>query len=268
MAATKQTTGHTFDGIEELNNPLPRWWLGLFWASILFSVIYLLLYPGLGGYPGLLRWSSARQWTEEVKQAEQQYAPIFAQYAAKPVEELVNHPAALKIGQRLFLNHCAACHGSDARGGPGFPNLTDDNWQYGRTAEAIKTTITQGRTGFMPAMGELVGDEAGIESVAAYVRSLNGYEHESVQVEQGEKIFTSVCAACHGADAKGNPLLGAPDLTNDQWVYGGSLEAIKDTIRWGRSGKMPAQKDILSAEQIHLLTAYVLSLHESSPSVN
>ncbi|GIX31161.1 MAG: Cbb3-type cytochrome c oxidase subunit [Porticoccaceae bacterium] len=252
-------TGHVYDGIEEYDNPLPRWWFNLFLLSVAFSVVYLLLYPGLGNFPGLLGWNSIDQWRREVDAAEARYAPLYARYRALPVEELSADPEAMKMARRLFNNHCSQCHGADARGGYGFPNLTDDDWLYGGTPEAIETTIRRGRSGAMPAWGEILGAE-GVENVAHYVLSLSGADHDPVRAAAGAPLFASYCAACHGPDGKGNPALGAPNLTDGVWLYGGSLEMVKYSIRNGRSNRMPPQEAFLDDDRIHLLVAYVWGL--------
>lgn len=265
--AKKETTGHSFDGIEERNQPLPRWWLWLFWITLAFSVVYLALYPGLGNYDGMLGWSSTEQWQEEVALMEKKAGPIFDQYAAEPVEELAKYPEALEVGARLFANNCATCHGSDARGARGYPNLTDDAWLYGGTPEAIKTTLTNGRQGMMPPMGAAVGGEEGARDMAVYVTSLSrpgiaDDPKKAAAIERAKPKF-AVCAACHGQDGTGNPALGAPNLTDDAWLYGSDLNTIQETIMKGRSGKMPAFKDMLSEERIHVLAAYVYALSQN-----
>lgn len=259
-----ESMGHSFDGIEELNNPLPKWWHFMFWASIVYSLGYLVLYPGLGSYSGLIGWSSDGQWQSEMTKAEETYQPIFDQMAATPLEELAKNQDALKIGQRLFANNCAICHGSDARGAQGFPNLTDNDWLYGSEPETIKQTILMGRLGVMPPMGEALGGETGVHQLVSYVRGLNGYSVDKEAAAEGEKKFQVYCAACHGPDAKGNKLMGAANLTDGIWLYGGSEEIVAKTINHGRNGLMPAHKDILGEEKIHILSAYIYSLSKHS----
>ena len=261
--AAKETTGHSFDGIEERNTPLPRWWLICFWATLVFAVIYLALYPGMGNYQGLLGWSSHKQWQEQVEFVEKQTAPLFEQYAAVPADELAGHPEVMQLGARLYATNCSVCHGSDARGAKGYPNLTDDAWLYGGSVEAIKTTLMNGRQGMMPPMAAAVGgsDEA-VRDVALYVASLSQpalKEEHPDAIERGQQKY-AVCAACHGPEGKGNTMMGAPNLTDDAWLYGSSIADIEYAIRNGRSGMMPAQKDLLSEEKIHVLTAYVYGL--------
>ncbi|MGH1463630.1 MAG: cytochrome-c oxidase, cbb3-type subunit III [Neptuniibacter sp.] len=258
---TEETLGHEFDGIEEYDNPLPKWWFQMFMATVIFGLAYLALYPGLGSFQGFLGWSSTGQWEEEMQHAEETYKPIFAKYAALPVEDLVKpeNEGGLKMGQRMFANNCSLCHGSAATGAHGFPNLTDADWLYGGDANTIKMSISNGRNGAMPPWGAVLGEE-GVRDVTSYVLSLSGGEVDGEAAARGQTQFQALCTACHGADAKGLPILGAPNLTDDVWLYGGSFEKVAHTIRNGRNGVMPAHKDLLSDEKIHLITAYVYSL--------
>ncbi|MGH1432465.1 MAG: cytochrome-c oxidase, cbb3-type subunit III [Neptuniibacter sp.] len=259
---TEETLGHEFDGIEEYDNPLPKWWFQMFIGTVIFGLAYLALYPGLGTFQGLLGWSSTGQWEEEMQHAEETYKPVFAKYAALPVEELVansENENGLKMGQRMFANNCSLCHGTAATGAYGFPNLTDADWLYGGDANTIKASITNGRSGSMPPWGAVLGEE-GVRDVTSYVLSLSGAEVDGEAAARGQTQFQALCTACHGADAKGLPILGAPNLTDDVWLYGGSFEKVAHTIRNGRNGVMPAHKDLLSDEKIHLITAYVYSL--------
>lgn len=259
------TTGHSYDGIVEYDHPLPKWWFHMFVWTAVFAIGYLILYPGLGSYKGLLGWTSVGQWEEEVQRAEERYGPLYAQYMDMEIEELAGHPQAMRLGRRLFGNNCAQCHGADARGSYGFPNLTDDDWLWGGSPEQIRTTITEGRRGTMPPWGPVIG-ETGVINVAEYVFSLSGRPHDEEQAAAGAEVFASYCVACHGADGKGNQQLGAPNLTDDIWVYGGSPSLVRHSIREGRSGNMPAQKDQLREDRIHLLTAYVYSLSKDRRS--
>ncbi|MGI1670999.1 MAG: cytochrome-c oxidase, cbb3-type subunit III [Neptuniibacter sp.] len=259
---TEETLGHEFDGIEEYDNPLPKWWFQMFMGTVIFGLAYLALYPGLGTFQGLLGWSSTGQWEEEMQHAEETYKPVFAKYAALPVEELVansENENGLKMGQRMFANNCSLCHGTAATGAYGFPNLTDADWLYGGDANTIKASISNGRSGSMPPWGAVLGEE-GVRDVTSYVLSLSGTEVDSEAAARGQTQFQALCTACHGADAKGLPILGAPNLTDDVWLYGGSFEKVAHSIRNGRNGVMPAHKDLLSDEKIHLITAYVYSL--------
>lgn len=252
------TMGHAFDGIEEYNNPLPKWWLNLFYFTIAFALIYLALFPGYGKYPGVFGWTQENQWEREVEIADNTYNRIFRDYAKSSIEELAQNPEAIKVGQRLFGNNCAVCHGSDAKGSKGFPNLTDNDWLYGGDPETIKTTITKGRNGNMPPMITSIGGEQAAKDVATYVLSLSG-KQGSGDAEAGKAKFM-VCAGCHGMDGKGNPAMGAPNLTDNIWLYGNTESDIVHAITNGRSGQMPAFEETLSPEKIHVLTAYVYSL--------
>ncbi len=253
------TTGHVYDGIEEYDNPLPAWWFYMFVISIIFAIGYLIAYPGMGNFKGVLNWTQINQWQGELDTAEKKYGAIFAEYRNMPVEQVAADPKALKMGQRMFSNNCAQCHGSDARGSYGFPNLSDGEWLYGGSPEQIKASITQGRSGLMPAWEAALGDE-GIVNVSNYVMSLSGRDVDTDAAAKGQSQFQTFCSSCHGAEGKGNIAFGAPDLTNNAWLYGGSQGLIQRSIRSGRNGKMPAHSELLSADKIHLLTAYVYSL--------
>lgn len=258
-ASTTETSGHVWDeDLSEYNNPLPRWWMWLFYITIVFGLVYLVLYPGLGSYQGTLGWSQVKQLEEENAQAQAAYGPIYDRFAAQDIASLSKNAEALAIGQRLFLNNCAQCHASDAGGSRGFPNLSDRDWLWGGTPEAIKASITDGRTGNMPPLGPVLGEE-GVKDAAAHVLALSGNAHDSIRAAKGREKFAQVCAACHGADGKGNQALGAPNLTDKTWLHG-SGPAIAETISYGRVSQMPAHKDLLTPAKIHLLTAYVYSL--------
>ncbi|HET7362354.1 MAG TPA: cytochrome-c oxidase, cbb3-type subunit III [Burkholderiales bacterium] len=258
-----ETTGHRWDeDLAEYNNPLPRWWSWLFYITIAFGLVYLVLYPGLGSWKGLLGWTQVAQYNDEVRVAQHQFGPIYEKFAAMDVEALATNGDALAIGQKVFLNNCAQCHASDGGGSRGFPNLTDMEWLWGGTPEAIKTSIAEGRMGMMPSWGEALGEQR-IKNVAHYVRSLSGLTHDSIRAARGKEDFVANCTACHGAEGKGNPAMGAPDLTDKVWLHGSSEEAIIQTITRGRVDQMPAHKDKLTAAQIHLVTAYVYSLSRS-----
>ena len=254
-----ETTGHVYDGLEEFNNPMPRWWMWLFYITIVFAIIYLALYPGFGSFAGKLGWRSAGQYQEEVKLAEAEVGPMFEKYKATDLKALAADSKANAMGERLFLTYCAQCHGSDARGNKGFPNLADHDWLYGGEPETIKLSILNGRHGQMPPMGAAVGSEKDIESVAHYVLSLSGSAHDSIKATAGRDKF-AVCAACHGADGKGMAAMGAPNLTDKTWLYGGSVATIMETIRLGRNNVMPAFADFLGEAKVHLLAAYVWGL--------
>ncbi len=256
------TTGHIYDGIEEYDNPLPAWWFYLFVITIVYSIGYLIAYPGMGNFKGVLGWTQVNQYEKQVAKAEQKYGAIFAQYRDMPVEQLIQDTKALKMGQRMFANNCAQCHGSDARGSYGFPNLTDGEWLFGGTPDLIKTSIVQGRSGVMPAWGTPLGDE-GVVNVSNYVLSLSGRDVDVDSAAAGKEKFAMFCASCHGAEGTGNIAFGAPDLTNNIWLYGGSPGLVQRTIRSGRNGQMPSHENVLSEDKIHLLTAYVYSLSQN-----
>ncbi len=258
-----QTTGHVYDGIEEYDNPLPSWWFNMFVLTIIFAVIYLILYPGLGSFKGVLGWTQVGQWEQEVKAAEEKYAPLYNKYLSMPVEEVIADTAALKMGGRLYANNCSVCHGTDGRGAFGFPNLTDNDWLYGGTAADIKATLVNGRKGNMPAWGNVIGED-GINAVTEYVFSMSGRDHDATAAEKGKTIYGQFCAACHGPDGKGMTAIGAPNLADGIWLYGGSPEQVRHTLRNGRNGVMPAQKDLLQEGKIHLLTAYVYQLSKNN----
>jgi len=270
---TDQTMGHAFDGIEEYDNPLPKWWFMLFLGTIIFAVAYLALYPGLGNWKGVLPgyeggWTQVKQWQKEVDKADAQYGPIYAKYAAMPIADVAKDEQALKMGGRLFSTYCSICHGSDAKGAVGFPNLSDSNWRWGGEPDTIKTTILHGRMAMMPAWGSIIGDD-GVKNVSAYVRSsLAGLplpEGNNADLQAGQTIFNSNCMACHGPQGKGMPMMGAPDLTHPAgWIYGSSLAQLQQTIRYGRNGQMPAQDAYLGNDKVHLLAAYVFSLSQQA----
>ena len=264
--ADDNTTGHVWDGnLREYNNPLPRWWLWLFVLTIIFALVYLAVFPGLGSYKGFLKWSTEGEHQQDVSKLRDQVAPLYAAFAAQPVELLVSDKRALAVGERLFMNNCSQCHGSDGGGSKGFPNLTNANpaWLGERGAEHIVQTVTKGRTGLMPPMGAAVGGDPEISEVANYVLSLSGSPYNEIKAFSGKAKF-SVCAACHGADGKGNKALGAPNLTDNYWLHGWGEAAIVSAIKNGKNNVMPAQSPKLSTEQIHVVAAYVLSLSKSS----
>jgi len=257
-----ETTGHTWDGdLGEYNNPLPRWWLWLFWITIVYGFVYLALYPGMGSYAGMWKWTQAGQLAQETARHEKQFGPLYERYAKMDVNALAKEPGALAIGQKLFLNNCAQCHASDAAGSRGFPNLADRDWLWGGTPEAVKATIAEGRTGVMPPFGPALGEQ-GTKDAAHYVMSLSGLANDSIRTARGKPLFLQICAACHGAGGKGNPALGAPNLTDQTWLHGAAEPVILETIAKGRMSQMPAHKELLSEARIHLLTAYVLSLSQ------
>ncbi|MGR5175199.1 cytochrome-c oxidase, cbb3-type subunit III [Vibrio mediterranei] len=283
--------GHEYDGIRELNNPLPKWWTYLFVGTFIFAAIYLAMYPGLGNFKGFLGWQSSDQtvrsveeskasiaaaqsskslvqYAKELDDAETYFGEAFNRLAKnadgsglRPIPEIAADSEAIKVGQRLFLQNCSQCHGSDARGQKGFPNLTDEAWLYGGEPEAIVTTIMDGRIGQMPAWKDALGED-GVREVVSYTLSLSGRKVNAREAEAGKARFV-VCAACHGTDGKGNPAVGAPDLTDQNWLFGDSRAEVTETVMNGRSGVMPAWKDILGEEKVQLVSAYVWSLSNS-----
>lgn len=260
MTASDNTTGHVWDGdLREMNNPLPRWWAYLFVITVVFAFAYLALYPGLGTYKGTLGWSSVGQHTKEVDKGNAEVAPLYAKFAALTPQDLSKDTQAMAIGERLFMNNCAQCHASDARGTKGIPNLTDMDWLHGGAPEQIKTTLLQGRMGNMPPMAAAVGSSTDVKNLAQYVLSLSGSPNDSVLAALGKEKFAA-CAACHGANGKGNVALGAPNLTDDIWLHGYGEAAIISMINNGKVNQMPAQGEKLTEGQIHVLTSYVWSL--------
>ncbi len=260
MTAHDNTTGHIWDGdLREMNNPLPRWWVWLFVITIVFSLAYLAMYPGLGSYAGKLGWTSTGQHSAEMDKGEREVAPLYAKFTAMKAQDVARDPQAMAIGERLFMNNCAQCHGSDARGSKGFPNLTDGDWLHGGAPEKILETLTKGRIGNMPPMAAAVGTPDDVKNVAHYVLSLSGSPHDSLRASLGKAKFVA-CAACHGMDGKGNPALGAPNLSDDIWLHGYGENAIIAMVNNGKMNQMPAQADKLGAAQLHVLSAYVWSL--------
>ncbi len=265
VMADDNSTGHVWDeDLIELNNPLPRWWMGLFVITVLFSAAYLTFYPGLGTAKGTLGWTSTGQYEAEQARATEKMRSVYADYVTMDAEALSKIPAAMGIGQRLFINNCSACHGSDARGSKGFPNLTDGDWLHGGSLEKIKETITNGRQGMMPPMAAAVGTAEDVRNVANYVLSLSNSAHDSLSAQLGRSKF-AVCAACHGTTGDGNPALGAPRLNDKIWLHGWGEDAITRIVSEGRTNIMPAQAGRLTEAQIHVLGAYVWSL--SSPTL-
>lgn len=263
--ATVGTTGHVWDvDLTELNTPMPRWWMWLFYLTIVFALAYLFLYPGLGSYAGKLGWKSSEAYQRELSKADADYGPLFDKYLQQDIKTVAADPQAHVIGERLFLTYCAQCHGSDARGSKGFPNLTDKDWLYGGDPEVIKTTILHGRNGQMPSMAAALGSDKDVENVAHYVLSLSDSTHDPIKAVFGKSKF-AVCAGCHGAGGTGNQALGAPNLSDKIWLYGGGVETVMETIRKGRNNTMPAFQSFLGEAKVQVLAAYVWSL-SNAPS--
>lgn len=284
-----ESMGHEFDGIEELNNPLPKWWSYMYWFVIIWGLLYYAYY-GLGDWRGVSGWQSSNQdvvnmaqsrelaqkakdedwyseYDREMIKAEKYYGEQFKALAKRDITDLAKDPEALKIGQRLFIQNCAQCHGSNAKGGPGFPNLTDKDWLYGGDPASIKETLMHGRIAAMPSWEAALGEQ-GVKDMTAYVLSLSGRKVNAQSAEKGKLKF-AMCAACHGMDGKGslanNLPMGAPNLTDNIWLYGGSQKAVEETLVKGRAGVMPAWKDILGEDKIHLISAYIY--RESNPEL-
>lgn len=253
----KSTTKHVWDGdLEEFDNPLPRWWLILFWLTVIYSVGYLIVYPGMGSFSGVSGWSQTGQYDEEIARANKRYGDIYAAFSGIALADLSSDPEAVQLGRNLFQNNCATCHGSDGRGARGFPNLTDSAWLYGGNPEQIEASISNGRNGVMPALGAVLGDD-GLNDVVAHVLSLSG---AGAANENGALKFGQMCAACHGVDGSGNQLLGAPSLNDDAWLYGGTEADVREIVMQGRMNSMPPQSGTLTPDQIRTLVAYVLSM--------
>ncbi|HEY0842765.1 cytochrome-c oxidase, cbb3-type subunit III [Methylotenera sp.] len=258
------TNGHVWDeNLREMNNPLPRWWVWMFIITIVFSLFYFVSYPSLGANPGKLGWTQTKQYEQEMAVANAKIAPLYAKFAAMPIDQLANNKEAKAIGERLFMNNCAQCHGSDAHGSKGFPNLTDNDWIHGGSPEKITETITNGRIGMMPPMAAAVGNEEDVKNVANYVLSISGSKHDSARAALGKEKFAA-CAACHGAEGKGNQAIGSLNLTDGIWLHGAGEEAIIKRINHGITNQMPAQSAKFSPEQIHVLTAYVWGLSNNA----
>lgn len=259
-------TGHVWDGnITEYNTSIPRWWTVMYLALCAYGLVYLVLYPGLGSFKGVLHYSTAAQVKADQEALQQRIAPVYEKYRAMSVDQIAADHEGRMIGQRLFLNNCAQCHGSDARGASSFPDLTDDHWLYGGEPEQIQHSITEGRHGIMPPWGSQI-KPAEASDIAQYVRSLSGLAADPLQVVRGKRGFEATCIACHGAEGKGNTAIGAPDLTANVWLYGSSEASIVETIMNGRENQMPAQKGILTDDQIRMLTAWVWGLSNSGDS--
>jgi cytochrome c oxidase cbb3-type subunit 3 len=268
-AETTKTTGHVWDeDLRELNNPLPRWWLNMFYITLVFGLVYLVLYPGLGTFAGILSWSQQDQYERELAAANERYGELYEKYLREQLTVLAANPDAVKTGERLFVNYCAGCHGSDARGAPGYPNLRDGDWLWGGDPKTIEFTILNGRQAAMPAWGQVLGKD-GVANVAEYVLSLSGKRTvDETAVAEGKVKFQQLCIACHGPEGKGNPALGAPNLTDDTWLYGSTKRVVMETIEHGRNGRMPAHKDFLGEAKVHVLAAYIYSLSHSQTTTN
>lgn len=257
----EETTGHEWDGIRELDNPLPFWWVGLFIFSMVYAVGYLIWYPGLGNVKGTAGWTSANQWQAQTDAHEQRFAPLYAKLAAMTPAELAEDRLATQVGRRLFINHCSTCHGVTGHGTTGFPNLQDNEWIWGAGFDNVKFAITNGRTAVMPAWGNALGEQ-GISDVTQYLLALTGRAHGKSAAHRGSEQYAIMCALCHGADGTGNPAMGAPNLTDNVWLYGGTAKDIAHSLSHGRNGTMPGFSDVLDQQKIHILAGYVHGLSD------
>ena len=254
------TTGHVWDGdLKEYNNPLPRWWLWLFYLTVVFSIIYLVLYPGLGNFQGVLGWSQTGQYQEEVARMDERQREFFARFDDMSIPEMAGDTEAMAAAGNIFGNRCAQCHGADGRGAPGFPNLTDDAWLWGGDESAVLTSIRQGRSGVMPPMADAVGGASGVDNMVEYVRSLSGLSHDEAMAAKAAPTW-AVCGACHGMDGTGQTAMGAPNLTDENWLYSSDRATIAESITQGRQNHMPAQLPILGEQQSRVMAAYILRL--------
>jgi cytochrome c oxidase cbb3-type subunit 3 len=260
--ADDEVVGHKWDGdLEEWNNPAPKWWLYLYFITIAWAIGYLIAFPGLGSYEGMLGWSQQGQYEAEMKAAAENYDPIYEKFAAMDFEKLSQNAEAQALGKSLYASYCTTCHGSDARGAPGYPNLTDDDWLWGNSESELYTTIYNGRNAVMPVLAPALGGDEGIANMARYVKSLSSGEADAGAMS-AQPMFVALCSACHGVDGTGNKIFGAPNLTDDTWLYGGSLETIQETLLNGRNGVMPSHGDLLGENRTKILAAYVYSLSQ------
>lgn len=260
-----ETTGHVWDGdLVEGNKPMPRWWINLFYITIVFAFAYLLWYPGLGAFAGVGNWSSRQKHAEDVAAAQAKLEPVLARFRGEPVANLAANAEAVGLGRSVFANNCSTCHGSDARGARGFPNLVDQDWQWGGEPDTVLATVLNGRQAAMPPFGPVLGD-AGVTATVAYVQSLSGQPVDTALAAAGSAHFQALCAACHGAEGRGNPLLGAPNLTDDTWLYGGDGTTIAETVTGGRTGQMPAHATLIGEDRSRLAAAWVLSQVRAEP---
>ena len=264
VMANDNTTGHVWDvDLKELNNPLPRWWMWLFILTVIFAAVYLAFYPGLGTHKGSLNWTSLNQYEAEQEKARVAMVPVYAKYTSMGAADLARDSQAMGIGQRLFLNNCAQCHGSDGRGSKGFPNLADNDWLGGSDLDYVKKTITEGRNGNMPPMAAAVGSAEDVKNVAHYVLSLSDSAHNASAAQLGKEKFAA-CAACHGPQGKGTQAVGAPNLADKIWLHGWGEKAIVEIVTLGKANMMPPQGKLLTPAQVHVLAAYVLSLSQGA----
>lgn len=273
-----ETVGHEWDGIEELNTPLPRWWLWSLYATIVWAIAYAIAYPAWPlineATAGVLRWSSRGQLEQELAAERARKAPLLRTVAATPIEQLPSDPrlmqAAVEGGRAAFRQNCVQCHGSGAAGSKGYPNLNDDDWLWGGDLTSIHYSVEHGirnpghdqtRTSQMPAFGrDKLLQPAEIDDLAAFVRSASRQQAFTDSARRGAASFANNCAACHGSDARGNRELGAPDLTDAIWLYGGDADSVRKSINDARFGVMPRWGEKLDPATVKMLAAYVHSL--------
>lgn len=264
---TGPETTHTWDDdLTEYNNPLPRWWFNLFVITVVFGLAYLVFYPGLGNIAGRLGWTSEQEMQARLQELTAQRQAQYAKLAGKSVAELSQDPTARGLGRAVFVANCAGCHGADAHGAIGFPNLADHDSLFGSDPDTILQSITNGRGAMMPPFKDILSAEA-VEALVSFLPYWSDPTLDAARREAGLKHFSGICAACHGADGKGNVAMGAPNLTDDVWLFGSRPEQLRDTILKGRSAQMPAHKDILSADELRVVAAYVSALTQPAPPV-
>ncbi len=264
----EETTGHTWDDdLQEYNKPLPRWWLWLFVGTAVFAVVYVILFPGFGNKPGILGWTSEKQLQEGLKELDAASRAVYAKFEGLELAQLASDPKAQELGRNLFANNCATCHGSDARGNAGFPNLVDADWQWGGEADTILTTILDGRTAAMPGWAAALGGEQGVKDMVEHVKSLSGRSHDSTAAGRAAPQYAMFCVACHGADGTGNALLGAPNLTDNVWLYGADSKSLYQTIAEGRNGVMPAHRQLLGENRVRVVASWIYAQSRSTGAV-
>ncbi|MDH3614984.1 MAG: cytochrome-c oxidase, cbb3-type subunit III [Gammaproteobacteria bacterium] len=259
--ADDDVVGHKWDGdLEEWNKPAPKWWLYLYFITIAWAVGYMIAYPGLGSWKGTLGWSQQGQYESEMQAAASRYEPIYEKFAAMNFAELAKNAEANQLGKSLYASYCTTCHGSDARGATGYPNLTDGDWLWGNSEAALTTTLSNGRTAAMPVLAPALGGDQGVDNMVKYVRSLSGLAEADADAMSAKPMFIALCSACHTAEGTGNQIFGAPNLADDIWLYGSSEDAVRTTIVQGRNGVMPAHGELLGENRTKILAAYIFSL--------
>ena len=260
--ADDELVGHKWDGdIEEWNNPAPKWWLYLYFITIAWAIGYMIAFPSLGNYQGMLGWSQEGQYEAEMQAASENYEPIYEKFAAMEFVELSQNDEAQALGRSLFASYCTTCHGSDARGAPGYPNLTDNDWLWGNAEAELIATIGNGRQAAMPVLTPALGGDEGIDNMVKYVKSLSGGEADAGAMS-AQPMFVALCSVCHDVDGTGNKIFGAPNLTDDTWLYGSSAETVRETIVSGRNGQMPPHGDLFGENRTKILAAYIYSLSQ------